>query len=397
MKPMRKIQLLLLTLVCTLSAIAQTNGAYYRVQNKFTNRYISVIDNRGSIDLSTTDADLNSLQTVKGEAFHLSDPSTIVKFETMSGGWNLKCQGTGTYTIITYPVKIEYDSRNGGSYRAYAQSGSAKKYLTDTYDALEYLMNELSDVSKVSTGTGDERNWNLLLVGTTDDSYFGLEPTVSAGGSYYQTFYAGFPFTFYSSGMEAYYVKTIDNTKAAIVIEPISDGVTAETPVLIKCSSNQATDNRLNIGSGTGSASGNKLTGVYFCNDVPQTTLYNHRNVVDYDASTMRVLGTASDGSLAFVKSSDLQYIPANTAYITVDAGAPDELKVYTQSEYDALPTAKRGDLNEDGIVDGLDLVIMVNMILEQRAKTTAADLDENGDVDGVDYVKLVNIILGRN
>lgn len=378
-------------LFCTLSAVAQTNGAYYRVQNKFTNRYISVIDNRGSIDLSTTEADLGALQTVKGEAYHLSDPSTIVKFEKMSAnGWNLKSQGTGTYTIIEHQVQI---AQTPNGYMAYAQSGSAIKYLVDTYK----LSNLNAPISTLKTGTGDERYWNLLLVGTTDDSYFGLEPTVSAGGSYYQTFYAGFPFTFYSSGMEAYYVKTIDNAKAAIVIEPISGGVTAETPVLIKCSSNQATDNRLNIGSGTGSASGNKLTGVYFCNDVPQTTLYNHRNVVDYDASTMRVLGTASDGSLAFVKSSDLQYIPANTAYITVDAGAPDELKVYTQSEYDALPTAKRGDLNEDGIVDGLDLVIMVNMILEQRAKTTAADLDANGDVDGVDYVKLVNIILGRN
>lgn len=391
MKPMRKIQLLLLMLFCTLSAVAQTNGAYYRVQNKKTSRYISVIDNRGSIDLSTTEADLGALQTVKGEAYHLSDPSTIVKFEKMSAnGWNLKSQGTGTYTIIEHQVQI---AQTPNGYMAYAQSGSAIKYLVDTYK----LSNQNAPISTLKTGTGDERYWNLLLVGTTDDSYFGLEPTVSAGGSYYQTFYAGFPFTFYSSGMEAYYVKTIDNAKSAVVIEPISGGVTAETPVLIKCSSNQATDNRLNIGSGTGSASGNKLTGVYFCNDVPQTTLYNHRNVVDYDASTMRVLGTAADGSLAFVKSSDLQYIPANTAYITVDAGAPDELKVYTQSEYDALPTAKRGDLNEDGIVDGLDLVIMVNMILEQRAKTTAADLDANGDVDGVDYVKLVNIILGRN
>ena len=394
---MRKLQLLLLLFVWTLSAVAQTNGGYYRVHNQFTNRYISVIDNRGKIDPSTTDADLNALRTVKGNAFHLSDPSTIVKFETMSDGWNLKCQGTATYSIITYPVKIEYDPRNGGCYRAYAENSVARKYLVDTYDAIEMLYNNLSDVSTVSTGTGNERNWDLLLVEATGDSYFGLEPTISAGGSYYQTFFADFPFTFYSSGMEAYYVKTIDNAKSAVVIEPISGGVAAETPVLIKCSSNQATNNRLNIGSSTGSVSGNKLTGVYFCNDVPQTDQFNHRNVVDYDASTMRVLGTAADGSLAFVKATSLQYIPANTAYITVTAGAPDVLKVYSQAEYDALPTAKRGDLNQDGKVSGLDLVVMANMILGHRDKAATADLNNDNKVSGLDYVILVNIILNQN
>lgn len=374
--------------VCILPAVAQENGKYYRVQNKLTSRYISVIDNRGSVNLSTTDADLGALRTVKGEAFYLSDPSTIVKFESMSGGWNLKCQGTDTYSIINYAVKIGTEPER---YTAYAQSGTMVKYLCDNYD-LDELDNPISNVTAAAKGGNHERLlWNLLLVGTADDNYFGLEPTVSAGGSYYQTFYAGFPFTFYSTGMEAYYVKTIDNTKAAIVIEPISGGVTAETPVLIKCSSNQATDNRLNIGAGTGSASGNKLMGVYFCNT---TSNPKHRNVVDYDPTTMRVLGTASDGSLAFVKSSDLQYIPANTAYITVDAGAPDELKVYTQSEYDALPTAKRGDLDGDGNVSVGDLVIMVNMILEKRDKTPEADLDGDGNVTVTDYVILVNLIL---
>ena len=47
----------------------------------------------------------------------------------------------------------------------------------------------------------------------------------------------------------------------------------------------------------------------------------------------MRVLGTASDGSLAFVKATNLKYIPSNTAYITVSASAPDVLKVSTGEE----------------------------------------------------------------
>ena len=43
----------------------------------------------------------------------------------------------------------------------------------------------------------------------------------------------------------------------------------------------------------------------------------------------MRVLGRADDGRLAFIKpSSDLQYIPANSAYLQVAAGSPDVIYV---------------------------------------------------------------------
>jgi hypothetical protein len=102
----------------------------------------------------------------------------------------------------------------------------------------------------------------------------------------------------------------------------------------------------------------------------------------------MRVLGTASDGSLAFVKATNLKYIPSNTAYITVSASAPDVLKV-TTGEEPSLP----GDLSGDGTVSGQDLVIMTNLIL---SNTFRADADLNNDnvVSGADYVILVNMIL---
>lgn len=41
----------------------------------------------------------------------------------------------------------------------------------------------------------------------------------------------------------------------------------------------------------------------------------------------MRVLGRCSDGSLGFIKASGLDYIPANTAYITVPESYPAEIK----------------------------------------------------------------------
>jgi hypothetical protein len=104
----------------------------------------------------------------------------------------------------------------------------------------------------------------------------------------------------------------------------------------------------------------------------------------------MRVLGTASDGSLAFVKATNLQYIPANTAYITVSASAPDVLKVTTGEE----PSYTRGDLNHDAKVNVTDYVVIGNMILGITPETSEADLNNDGSVNVTDAVILGNIIL---
>ena len=65
-KGMKKFLFYLLLLSVANCAIAQNVATgYYRVQNKVTERYIRVIDNRGSVNLSTTDADLGALETKK--------------------------------------------------------------------------------------------------------------------------------------------------------------------------------------------------------------------------------------------------------------------------------------------------------------------------------------------
>ena len=57
-----------------------------------------------------------------------------------------------------------------------------------------------------------------------------------------------------------------------------------------------------------------------------------------YDAATMRMLGQTTDGKLAFVKSN-IKYLPANKAYLTVTSSAPDVLTVVTQEEYEQMTT----------------------------------------------------------
>ena len=392
---MNKINLLLLAAAFATSASAQLKGdGYYRVQSTDQGRYISVIDNRGSIDISTTSADMSALRTVLGFERVVSDPSSIIYIKKMTSGYDLQSQGTGSYSIISYQVQIT--DTGDGTYWASASRSGLTKYLMDEEISWMWGATDARRITgkltTIGTPKDTEADWNIKPVTSDGDNYFGFAPTVSVGSNYYQTIYASFPFTFASTGMNSYAVTKVDKKKKAVVISEYTAGVPASTPVLIKCSSAQPAGNKLTIGSSViSSVSGTLLKGVYFCNDVDNA---GHRNVVAYNPATMRVLGKAADGSLAFVKSADLKYIPANTAYLTVDADAPDELIVYTQAEYDAIPDGLHGDLNNDNVVDIQDLGILVKMIVGSEAKTKAADLNGDGDVDIQDLGEMVKIIV---
>ena len=382
---MRRIQLLLLAMICTLAAQAQIADGYYRVKSSKQERYVRVLDNRGSINLQTTDADMGALCTQRSWDIVVSDPGSVIYIKKMTEGYDLQSQGTGSYSIISYEVRAK--DMGDGKYWCYASKGSMSKYLADEQITFLSTEEEIERGCLVTNLDGEYRDWDLIPVSSTGDNYFGLAPTVSAGGSYYQTFYAAFPFTFSSAGMEAYYVDGINESTGKVHIKEITGGVPASTPVIVKCSAQNAAGNKLNVGASTsGSASGNKLTGIYFCNP----NAGSHTNVKEYDPSTMRVLGTASDGSLAFVKATNLQYIPANTAYITVSASAPDILKVTTEDD----PGYLRGDLNHDGKVNVTDYVVIGNMILGITPETSEADLNNDGSVNVTDAVILGNIIL---
>ena len=387
---MKRIQLLLLTMICTLAAQAQLTGdGYYRVKSSKQGRYARVLDNRGSINYQTTDADLGALCTQRSWDIVVSDPGSIIYFKKIKGpnGYDFQSQGTGSYEIIQYAVQVEDMGDN--KYWCYASNNVATKYLADEIIyawADEETKERGRLVTNVNISTQSEYlDWDVIPV-TTGDNYFGLAPTVSAGGSYYQTFYAAFPFTFFSEGMEAYYVDNINEATGKVHIKEITGGVPASTPVIVKCAAQTPASNMLNVGVSTsGSASDNQLKGVYFCNPDAGSV---HTNVTAYVPDTMRVLGTANDGSLAFVKATNLKYIPANTAYIKVSPSAPDVLKVTTED----IPNVP-GDLSGDGSVTGQDLVIITNLILSDTFRTDA-DLNNDGQVTGADYVILVNMIL---
>lgn len=336
---MNRLSLLLFATAFATTASAQLKGdGYYRVQSAKQGRYVSVVDNRGRIEMATISADLGALRTVLGFERVVSDPSSVIYVKKMSSGYDLQTQGTGSYAIISYEIKIT-DLKDGCYWASASQSG-VTKYLMD--EQISWMWGEdnprriIGYMTTIGKPTDTEADWYIKPITTADDNYFGLTPDVSVGDAYYQTFYAVFPFTFNSAGMTAYAVTHVDPKRSAVVISELTAGVPSATPVIVKCSSADPAGNKLNVGAAASSVvSNNQLKGVYFCNDVEKAT--DHRNVVDNDTATMRVLGKASDGSLAFVKQADLKYIPANRAYISVNAGAPAELKVCTQAEYDEL------------------------------------------------------------
>ena len=52
------------------------------------------------------------------------------------------------------------------------------------------------------------------------------------------------------------------------------------------------------------------------------------------------------------------------------------------------------GDINNDGVINVIDVVLIVNIILDQN-ENAEADLNNDGFINILDIVLLVNIILG--
>ncbi len=329
---MKRIKLLLTTVVCAVSAYAQLNGdGFYRVQNENTKRFITVVDNRGSVNAQTTDADLNALRTVQGFERVVSDPASVVYIKKMTKGYDLQSQGMDTYDMIGRELMVL--DLEDGTYAAYATESGMTKYLCDVIP--NWMMDPEEKIyGSVCTNSPDSRYWYVNPVKSTDGYYFGISPDIAVGDSFYKSFYVSFAFSFATSGMKAYYVTKVDAAHGCVIVKEVEGTVAPGTPLIVKCSSAQPANNKLNLLhlNGSGPAD-NLLKGQYFCN--PDAG--KHTNVLTYNAVTMRVLGKSADGSLAFVRQSDLKYVPANTAYLTVATGTPETLRVLTEAEYNQM------------------------------------------------------------
>lgn len=324
-----------LTLVALCSQ-AQPADGYYRVQNYGSKRYAYLCDKTGSINYGTQNADVGAIQLWSDIERTYDDPASIIYVKKAGGSsYDLRAQGTGLYEMIGHYVSIYAVSDN--QYWVYASSNGVSKYLSDSRTT------DKPNGIPSFNGKGDYRLWSVFPVNETDN-YLGITPTITVGGKHYAPFYVSFPFRKVSSGLKVYYVKQVDVVNAIAVMEEIvTDVIPGGMPVIVECSSDVAADNKIMPVTGGGSAvAGNLLRGVYFCNP---------NRVSDYvgtpfDATTMRTLTVLPDGTVGFNDSPsnlvtvELKYVPrqclpANSAYLTVSAGTPSELRLMGQSEYE--------------------------------------------------------------
>ena len=336
--------------VASLSLFAQSlpPSGYYRVQSAKSNRYICILDDYGSLNYSAANADMGALRTFAySEDDVVSNAGTVIYAEFMGDNkYNLHGQGTSVSAISGHVLQIQANA--DGTYSTFASMSGITKYLYE-YDS-DFGSFGGVGVSNYSA-TNKAFRWNVLPLSSSDaTNYFGIKPNIQVGSDWYRGFYASFNYSFASSGMQAFYVTKVDAAKGMAVYEEITGSVPQGTPVYVKCASNKPSDNRLNILTGEVPAvSNNKLTGVYFCstpNDAAPTNK-NHIDALEYNPSTMRLLGKTKDGELGFIKAPDSslrvekgkKYIPANTAYLIVDASAPDELTLMSKEKYDESST----------------------------------------------------------
>lgn len=346
---MKKIFTLFLFSAAAMTASAQSNG-YYRAQNVNYERYLVMIDNQ-SAGLQGTTADLGAFAMYDREDV-LTHPGSVVYISSKGNSrYDLEAQGSGLGKLtggILYPTLLK---QSDGTY-----------IITGSYAGIQfYLQSKSSSIDVVIGGNWKDTakgRWNLLPI-DTKNNYLGVKPDVKTDdGSYWGTFYAGFPFKLASDGMEAYYVDGVNDY--SFTLKKVSGTIPATMPVIIKCSSNDPSKNMIEpVESGGSEPNDNKIYGVFFDSDTR-----NHVNHKEFSSSTMRVIGT-SGGKLAFVKASsdyltDGKYLPHNKCYLEVKSSAQSTLSVSETLGIDAVeaevPAGKEGTYTLTGqkIPDGV-------------------------------------------
>ncbi len=334
--------LLYLLALSPLFGYAQIQSGYYRIQNDYTQRYMSIVDTRASISASASaagnvDADLEAIYMLKDFEKNVAyNPATICYVKPMGGTQcNLLCQGLDI--AAQTDNYLSYKQRPNGAYWLYGAYKGASRYLGD--ESYEDWGEEYTVYSPCISNTGSNRDWWVLPVDQSDTQYFGIKPDITAtsDNSYWSTMYAGFPFKVSdSSKTKVYRVSKVDVNWGCAVITEVTGDVSAATPVLFCCTSESPSSNKLTLLDPSQNAylGSNYLVGNYYCNDIEDDNIgLNHRNVKEYNSSTMRMLGVTSDGKPAFVKSN-IKYLPANKCYLSVSSNAPDILTIVTEEEY---------------------------------------------------------------
>lgn len=350
---MKKIFTSIIFATIALTASAQISEGFYRIMNNYTKRYLTVTSREGSVSLSSSDADLDALETIKPLEDISGHPGSCIYIKPVKGDeYDMAIQGTTLSQIASGKIYPHFKPVDGG-YLIYGEYNGLVKYL---YDSPETASRDNGWMAINGTKT---KEWSVLKI-DGGEQYMGIVPEVQADGYYWATFYCGFSFKL-SSGMKAYYINGVSNDE--FVLKEVSgDIVGATCPILIRCNGSKASDNKITpLTSGGDDPSDNQLRGIYFSNTEAKHDGYNKT----YDSSSMRILGK-SGSKLAFVKasSSDLvggKYIEHNRCWLVVPSSASSTL---TEGNAAGISTVKAEEVSKKGIytLQGVEIPESTNL-----------------------------------
>ena len=382
-----------------LPMLAQYTGepGFYRIKNNgAAKRYISVANNK--IEKRAKQVEINSgyaqtisvyaLRTVKDP---ISDPGTIIYISGASGDLALQAQGMNTSNLLGQYHLMCSDKT------LYSEYKGNSVYLVDNNEEEVSKNAEVRIVTNKTLrqdGYGAYASWDVTKV-DNDKQYFGVAPELQVGDKYYTTLFTSFAYEL-PAGVKAYVVDAhaYDCQEPVAELKEVTGTVPAATPVILECTSNKTEDNKLKpLVNSPAAVAANELKGLYFCfyltwknkemdpadEDYDFSWYAEIKNVVNYNANTMRVLGTVN-GQLALIPAKNAQlevtnmgkYLPANKAYFTI-------------AESEAETTSKGIKLlDKEGFEAAKALPKQETLFIEQKdvAKKKCDDLAKEGDDD---------------
>ena len=389
----------------------EEKGVYVYLENVYSKKLLGVT---GTSEDSITEEQRNFTNTMmlvdKSHKKSHSLPALVLRLKGVSTGTgglravDMTGQGISTYDISNLKFKVE--KFNTIDYFIYGSAKGFTGYLKDNADYTTKgdmeLIGSIRYPNLYNRPNNDTRyRWEFRLIDEDhlDENYFGAMPSAGTlkDGKYYTTMYTAFPYQCLDN-VKAYTVDAILDDGNIHIVE-VPDGIVpAYTAVLLECTSTEPSSNRLlPLTSDPAALTGtNLLKGEIWLYDGEQEDESAFRT--KFDPTTMRVLSDEK-GIFAAVNNKDdahgnvvLEYIANNTCYLDITGhDLPEELDFTPYSGY------LLGDVNDDGLVDVVDVMTIVNYILKLPVSYfnfTNGDTNTDGIIDVSDLMEVVYISL---
>ena len=432
---MRKITVIVCLLVAVIAMAQYSGPGYYRVHNVGSDSYISIKGTHFELERNPS-AFWPCVKMMPAPA-PVTDPGSIIYIpDTVQVG--LYAQGVDTYTLTGLFLDVKQLSVKDNDMPTYA-----------AYTVYQGIPAYFRDLGTGMTPGGNARSieahWWIEPVSETsmDTSYFAVQPElgemVDSCQWYWTTMCCDFPILIpEKSGVEgAYTVQEITmGCDSLYYAEPVKicgkgEIVPAATPVLFKCASPNAEDNKLlPVGDLANHRAmpivNDLLMGNYFSNFI------NHSSMSDPDvwdeyipaqatkaSADNLALGMDADGKLGFFPLPDSVYMAANSAWLSIAGLELDGVTtIYLGKapvaepivDPDPDPEVMLGDLDGDHRLTIADVTLLISYLISVpdveepednvMIKTVdtnmlaAADLNEDELVNVTDLAVLISVVL---